>query len=117
MPHIYLSNTTPTCLIFHKPCLHGTSYPSFQVWSRPSFPNQTKQKRVRNGCNSGSKIKAVAVSEAEKSVKVKVSVTVQPTVGGFLSELGIDRGLDDIRDVLGKSILLELASATLDPSK
>ncbi|TKY67437.1 Linoleate 13S-lipoxygenase 2-1 [Spatholobus suberectus] len=32
-----------------------------------------------------------------------------------MNKLGIDRGLDDIRDLLGQSILLELASAALDP--
>ncbi|XP_061361393.1 linoleate 13S-lipoxygenase 2-1, chloroplastic-like [Gastrolobium bilobum] len=117
MQQIHISNSSPiiSCLILHKPCLHGNStHPSLQVWSRPSFfPNQKKQKGFRTGC---SKIKAVAVSEIEKkSVKVKVTITVQPTVGGFFSDLGLERGLDDIRDLLGQSLLLELASTTLDP--
>lgn len=81
--------------------------------------NQRKQKRVTYGCRrDGTKIKAVAVSEAEnKSVKVKATITVQPTVGGIFSEMAIERGLDDIKDLLGQSILLELASTELDPSK
>lgn len=118
---IHLSNSSPTYFILDKPSLRGINHPSFQVWSRPSFPNnQRKQKRVTYGCtsSSASKIKAVAVSEAEnKKVKVKATITVQPTVGGFFAELGIDRGFDDIQDLLGKSLLLELVSTTLDPSK
>ncbi|XP_061361394.1 linoleate 13S-lipoxygenase 2-1, chloroplastic-like [Gastrolobium bilobum] len=118
MQQIHLSNSSPTsCLIFHKPCLHGNStHPSFKVLSRPSFfPNQKKQNGVRTGCRC-SKIKAVAVSEIEKkSVKVKVTITVLRTVGGFFSELGLERGIDDIRDLLGQSLLLELVSTTHDP--
>ncbi|XP_027354800.1 linoleate 13S-lipoxygenase 2-1, chloroplastic-like isoform X2 [Abrus precatorius] len=114
MQHICVSNSTPTCLIFHKPCLRGIAHPSFQAGSRPSFPNQRKQKRVTHKCNGD--IKAVAVTEATaKSVKVKATITVQPTVGGFFSELGLERGLDDIKDLLGQSLLLELVSTSLDP--
>ena len=118
MPQICVSNSSPTYLIFHKPCLHGSSFPSFRVLSRPSFPNQRNQRSVRYGCSRGFKVKAVAVSELEKkSVTVKATITVQPTVGGLFSEMFLERGLDDIRDLLGKSILLELVSAALDPSK
>lgn len=126
MQLIHLSNSRPNSLILHKPCLHGSSYnhPCFQVGStRPLlFPNQKQlQRRVRNGCSGsgGTKIKAVAVSEAieKKSVKVKATVTVQPTVGGLFSERAMQRGLDDIKDLLGQSILLELVGADLDPSK
>ena len=41
---------------------------------------------------------------------VKAIVTVKPTVGGLLSNLGIDRGLDDIKDLLGETFVLELIS-------
>jgi lipoxygenase len=41
-------------------------------------------------------------------------VTVQVTVGGFLSDIGIDGGLDVITDFLGKSIGLEFVAAELD---
>ena len=56
-------------------------------------------------------------SSTEKSVSVKAIVTVKPTVGGFLTNLGVDRGLDDVKDLLGKTLLLELVQAELDPSK
>lgn len=62
-------------------------------------------------------IRADVTTPTEKATAVKAVVTVQLTVGGFLSNLGIDRGLDDITDLLGKTLLLELVSAELDPSK
>jgi len=117
---IHASNSSASYLIPQRPCLRGIPHPSFQLWSRPSsFPTQRKLKRVSHGCrNDVTKIKAVAVSEAEKkSVKVTATVSVQPTVGGIFSEMAIERGLDDIKDLLGQSLLLELVSAQLDPSK
>ncbi|MCF8706202.1 hypothetical protein L3056_10860, partial [Corynebacterium sp. MC-25] len=60
-------------------------------------------------------IRADVTTPTEKATAVKAVVTVQLTVGGFLSNLGIDRGLDDITDLLGKTLLLELVSAELDP--
>ena len=41
---------------------------------------------------------------------VKAIVTVKPTVGGLLSNLRIVRGLDDIKDLLGETLILELVS-------
>lgn len=62
-------------------------------------------------------VKAVVSSPNEKAVKIKAEVTVKITVSGFLSSIGLDRGLDDIQDVIGKTLLLELLSSELDPSK
>lgn len=50
-------------------------------------------------------------------ISVEAVVIVKPTVRGFLSHLGILRGLDDIKDLLGKTLLLELVSSELDSSK
>ena len=45
-------------------------------------------------------------------------MTVKLTVSGFLSNLvGLSHGLDDVADLLGKSLLLEVVSSELDPSK
>ena len=41
---------------------------------------------------------------------LKAIVTVKPSVGGLLSNLGIDQGLDDIKDLLGETLVLELVS-------
>ncbi|KAM7280444.1 hypothetical protein ACFE04_007578 [Oxalis oulophora] len=65
----------------------------------------------RNGFN----IRAVVSAEPEKASKVRAVVSVKPSVGGALDNLGIQRGLDDISDLLGKSLLLELVSNELDP--
>ncbi|MFS7916073.1 putative linoleate 13S-lipoxygenase [Helianthus anomalus] len=48
------------------------------------------------------------------STKVKAIITVQVTMGGLLSSIGITKGLDDLTDLLGKSILLELVAADVD---
>ncbi|KAK6164227.1 hypothetical protein DH2020_001091 [Rehmannia glutinosa] len=46
---------------------------------------------------------------------VKAVITVLQTVGGALTHLGLSRGLDDIADVLGKTLVVELVAAELDP--
>lgn len=58
---------------------------------------------------------AVLTSTESPMASVKAVVTVQASMGGIFSNVGITRGLDDIGDLLGKSLLLELVSAELDP--
>ncbi|BFG20101.1 hypothetical protein CerSpe_063760 [Prunus speciosa] len=53
-------------------------------------------------------------STENKAVSVKAVVTVQVTAGGFLSSI-VTRPLDEITDLLGKTLLLDLVSAELDP--
>ncbi|KAJ0612312.1 putative linoleate 13S-lipoxygenase [Helianthus annuus] len=65
-------------------------------------------------------IKAVASESSTasniKSISMKAVITVQMTVGGALSNI-FTQALDDFTDMLGKSLLLELVSAEIDPSK
>ncbi|PON69732.1 Lipoxygenase [Parasponia andersonii] len=100
-----------------KPLIHGhgSNLASFSVCIRPSimFPYK-KPKRVGRGFINSGKVKAV-LSESEKSKSVKAVITVKRTVGGILTNLNLQRGLDDIQDLLGKSLLLELVSADLVP--
>ncbi|KAF5447859.1 hypothetical protein F2P56_033377 [Juglans regia] len=106
------STQTPSFLL-HKPLfLHGNgnSITSLSIFSMPSF--HRKNKNIRIAFVPGN-IKAVATSSTEKPTSVKAIVTVKLTVGGVLSSLGIDQ--DDITDWLGKTLLLELVSAELDP--
>jgi lipoxygenase len=56
-------------------------------------------------------------SATANAISFKAIVTMKLTVGGFLSNLGIPQGLDDVRDLLGKTLQLELVSTELDPSK
>lgn len=94
-----------------KSFIHGSGLP---LCIRPSLACPTnKHNNARLGAVS-SDVKAV-LSTAEKSIRVKAVATVSPTVGGFLTNLGFERALDDIQDLLGKSLLLELVSAELDP--
>jgi lipoxygenase len=62
-------------------------------------------------------VRARFIPSSIKATSVKAIVTVKLSVGGFLSNLGIARGLDDIKDLLGITLLLELVSIDLDPSK
>ena len=66
------------------------------------------------------KAKAVKTGGTRLSIPVKATVTVKsPNIEDYLSSLvGIfNRGFDDIIDLLGKSLLLELVSEDLDRSK
>ncbi|XP_074275409.1 linoleate 13S-lipoxygenase 2-1, chloroplastic-like [Silene latifolia] len=71
------------------------------------------QKNVRVSKTAASNI----IEEAEKDgvISLKAIVSVKPTIGGTFSNIGLTRGLDDIADLLGKSLLLGLVSAQLDP--
>ncbi|KAH0981528.1 hypothetical protein GBA52_008705 [Prunus armeniaca] len=60
-----------------------------------------------------STVTTTITSTENKAVSVKAVVTVQVT-GGFLSSI-VTRPLDEITDLLGKTLLLELVSAELDP--
>ncbi|KAI3791336.1 hypothetical protein L2E82_05100 [Cichorium intybus] len=61
-------------------------------------------------------IKAIATDKsiATTTTKVKAIITVQVTMGGLISSIGLTKGLDDITDLLGKSLLLELVAAEVD---
>ncbi|BFG20111.1 hypothetical protein CerSpe_063840 [Prunus speciosa] len=61
-----------------------------------------------------STVTTTITSTENKAVSVKAVVTVQVTAGGFLSSI-VTRPLDEITDLLGKTLLLELVSAELDP--
>ncbi|KAF9688665.1 hypothetical protein SADUNF_Sadunf01G0011800 [Salix dunnii] len=96
-----------------KPFLHGTTgHAAFPVHSSSLFTKPNKQ-AIRVGYKHGS-IKSIA-SVTQQSTDVKAVVTVKQTVVDFWSEIGIERGLDDFTDLFGKTLLLELVSAELDP--
>lgn len=56
------------------------------------------------------KASSVASPASEKAVSAKAVVTVKRATGGIY----LERGLDDIADLLGKSLLLQLVSAEID---
>ncbi|KAF5941400.1 hypothetical protein HYC85_022567 [Camellia sinensis] len=111
---VHQSHTVQILIPWHKPFPSGTASPSSSLHLlKPGFCGNQKDKgRVR--CVP-STIKAIATTTTEQTTIVKAVVCVKLTVGGFLSNLGLSRGLDDVADMLGKSIQLELVSAELDP--
>ncbi|KAB2027980.1 hypothetical protein ES319_D05G069000v1 [Gossypium barbadense] len=118
-PHVYHPHTTTKTLAspLHKPFSHGTALAFLPFNACSSLGKTAKPFKARVVPN---KIKAaVDVNLTDDGIltdyTVKGVITVKQTVGGFLSNLGLSRGIDDIQDLLGKSILLELVSLELDP--
>ncbi|KAK2985874.1 hypothetical protein RJ640_009944 [Escallonia rubra] len=106
-----------TLFSWQKPFVSAGEGPSIPFFGLQKQAFRTKRNTFRVCC-SPNNVRAIAKSPASsEKTRVKAVATVQVTVGGFLSNLGLTRGLDDITDVLGKSILLELVAAELDPSK
>lgn len=130
LPRICQSRSSETGLfsLLQKPFIHIDVSSSLPIWSKSSIRKKYNKAIHCTGFIS-SNIKSVAststtpptttTSEAtEKSfISVQAVVIVKPTVRGFLSNLGIQRGLDDIKDLLGKTLLLELVSSELDSGK
>ncbi|KAL9407311.1 hypothetical protein Peur_004283 [Populus x canadensis] len=111
-PQLHQSHlSTKIPFLLPKPFIHGSGHASFPVYSRSLSPKANK--KVRVGYKHGS-IKSIA-SVTQQSTDVKAVVTVKQTVVDFWTEIGIERGLDDFTDLFGKTLLLEIVSAELDP--
>ncbi|KAM6578937.1 hypothetical protein CsatB_030774 [Cannabis sativa] len=99
----------PVCIITLPACYyeknnHRRNFGKVRAVSRDNNNN----KYYNSSSSSTTKV-------VEKSTKVKAVVTVKPTVGGVLSNISLKRGVDDIQDLLGKTLLLELVSSELNP--
>lgn len=111
-PQLHQSHlSTKIPFLLPKPFIHGSGHASFPVNSRSLSTKANK--KVRAGYKHGS-IKSIA-SVTQQSIDVKAVVTVKQTVVDFWTDIGIERGLDDFTDLFGKTLLLELVSAELDP--
>ncbi|KAL2238646.1 linoleate 13S-lipoxygenase 2-1, chloroplastic-like [Sesamum indicum] len=111
------SHSTPQTLVpTHKPflCGGGNAAAPFAVAQKYSVSTE-KLKKIRLRRTATSNGVKAALTATEKATDVKAVVTVLRTVGGVLTHLGWDRGLDDITDLLGKTLLIELVAAELDP--
>ncbi|KAJ9558916.1 hypothetical protein OSB04_013530 [Centaurea solstitialis] len=109
-----------TAFIAGDGAVDGSAIPaSFLSVNTLAFPVKRHIRSRRRAGHSAGEIKAVARQSSTASVvqttSVKATVTVQMTVGGVLSNLGISRAFDDVADLLGKSLLVELVSAEADP--
>lgn len=81
------------------------------------FISVRKHEDIRVG-QVRSTIKAVkTLTKKSTTTDVKAVITVQQTVGGVLTHLGLSGGLDFIVDVLGRTLLIELIAAEVDPGK
>ncbi|CAA0823859.1 Lipoxygenase 2- chloroplastic [Striga hermonthica] len=90
--------------------------PTFIFSGQNFFP--AGKKRVLRRQHGWASVKAMASPTAVttgNTTSVKAVVTVLQPVGGVLSHLGLSRGLDDIADLLGKTLRIELVAAELEP--
>ncbi|KAL6966379.1 linoleate 13S-lipoxygenase [Sarracenia purpurea var. burkii] len=111
----HCSHSAQTLIPCHNPFFSGAGGGSQALRLNPP-PICRKQKNIRllRRGPSTTVVKAV-VTSAEKTTTVKAVVSVKVAAGGVLSNIGVSRALDDITDLLGKSLLLELVSTELDP--
>ena len=111
---IHRPDNARTFFLLNKPCFPSHSFDSFSF--RPGPQLQKKYRNIRAGYVLNN-AKAVA-GGTRMSTSVKATVTVKLSDGGcFFNLVGLSHGPDDILDLLGKSLLLEIVSAELDPSK
>ncbi|GMI93437.1 ARABIODOPSIS THALIANA LIPOXYGENASE 2, lipoxygenase 2 [Hibiscus trionum] len=110
-PNVYRFQTL---LPLHKPFIHGSDRPLLPPpppTARLAFGKTGRAIRI-SSFSTGIK----ATAKTEKSIRVKATVIVKETIGDFLTHIRLDRGLDVMQDLLGKSILLELVSMELNPT-
>ena len=117
------STTTRPHFLAPKPFINGgKEHATLLVKSPTTQFNKARTYAIRAATSSNPSTSSInkAIDDSvqkQQAVKVKAIVTVKQTIGGMLTSLGIERGLDDIQDLLGKTLLLELVSTELDPSK
>lgn len=76
-----------------------------------------KNNCIRATSSSSKSAPSTTTTDLEAEVTIKAVVTVQETAANLLSTLSLTAPLDSITDFVGKTFLLELVSADLDPSK
>lgn len=102
---------------FHRPDLLSFGA-AFSVGMKNLIPARKSKRGLRVHRRASTGLKAIFMSPKKTAAAtVQADVTVLQTVGGVLSHLGLDRGIDDITDFLGKTLLVELVAANSDPSK
>ncbi|KAG8646336.1 hypothetical protein MANES_10G148800v8 [Manihot esculenta] len=112
-----LNSTKLFSLLPQKPslCSHGNTscFPTYYKQQKCFiFPKKNSRLSVRASIID----KAMSdINHDGEAVSVKANVTVKVTVGGLISSIGITKPLEELTDIIGKSLLLELVSAELDP--
>ncbi|GMY22297.1 linoleate 13S-lipoxygenase 2-1, chloroplastic-like [Fagus crenata] len=113
-----LNSSQSLFLLLPKPSILSNGFTSL-----PVHPCQHLLKRSTNFCiRASSNDVTIASSSSSVSaidqnpVPVKAIMTVKISVGELFSNLGLTEPLDDLADLRGKTLLLELVSADLDPN-
>ncbi|KAJ1278352.1 hypothetical protein BS78_04G073100 [Paspalum vaginatum] len=85
--------------------------PSSSSSSRGRRRRHVRMRRI--SCSATEQVSGGSVSTAtvEKTLTVKATVEASPAIG----QMYVTRGLDDVVDLFGKTLLLELVSSELDP--
>ncbi|PWZ52287.1 putative lipoxygenase 8, chloroplastic [Zea mays] len=111
------------------PVAAASSSPSSSLSSRPSSLVQLRRwsRRKTIGCvassssarsetpsSSSGASAAAASTSAMAEARVTAVATIKVTAGGFLNSLRPSRAIDDIKDLIGRSLYLELVSSQLD---
>ncbi|XP_073156416.1 linoleate 13S-lipoxygenase 2-1, chloroplastic [Henckelia pumila] len=99
----------------HKPDLLSFGA-AFSVGMKNSIPERKSKRGLGVHRRASTGVKSLFTStQKTATTTVKADITVLQTVGGVLSHLGLARGIDDIADFLGKTLLVELVAANSDP--
>ncbi|CAK9146782.1 unnamed protein product [Ilex paraguariensis] len=115
---VHRSSPAQTLIQWRKPFIFSETTAPFLLQQKSVIPKREKSFRVRSASTT---IKAVpsSIDKSSGTTTVKVVVTVLVTSRGFLleflSNLELTSWLDYISDLFGRSILLELVPAELDP--
>lgn len=112
-PLLRASNQAPSFFFSFRSSGHGGSSTASRTQSVRRHRRDSTCGRI---CCQMEEAQGV-VTAAKSTVAVKAIVTVNLTIGGIFAHLGLNCRLDDVADLLGKSLYLELISSELDPSK
>lgn len=108
-----------TFFFVDKPFILGGSYAPFSI-IQPLPQLKKKYSNVR-ASYAVENAKAVSAGGTDQisNILAKVTLTLKSSAGKCLSSAQgfLNHGLDEFTDLIGKSFLLELVSAELDPSK
>ncbi|XP_008778427.1 probable lipoxygenase 8, chloroplastic [Phoenix dactylifera] len=111
-PNLLTANSAPFLFFSHGSLLSSHRSSPFRL--RPATVKLQKiGKHDCIRCASG-KVQSSSV-DRDAPIGLRAVVAVKMTVGGLLSNLGPSRALDDTTDLFGKSLLLELLAAEVDP--
>jgi len=112
MPQVHPSEATRS-LFVPRP----TPFPSHGKQASSSLPWHPRSVTIRRNKSGGRCVRRVNVisnelrTAQEQTVSVKAVVSVKVVAGGLFSDVGFTRGFDDVADMLGKTLALELVSS------